>query len=166
MNRVDSVNWEQFWNIIAESRHGFDSRRLQASQRNQVTQLKRLLDALPADEQADFGRRYTELFYKAYRYDLWAALYVIIGGGGDDSFMDFREWLISMGRDVYHSALNDPDSLAFIEEAEDCIFEGFGNVIPHHEPATPRPAHPTGEEWEDEDLPRLLPKLWAKYVDR
>lgn len=33
----------------------------------------------------------------------------------DSSFLDFRTWLVSRGRDVYMAALNHPDSLADLE---------------------------------------------------
>jgi hypothetical protein len=47
-----------------------------------------------------------------YRYDLWAAAYLIGGGCSDDGFIDFRAGLIAQGRDWYHKAAASPDSLA------------------------------------------------------
>ncbi|MEV7233888.1 DUF4240 domain-containing protein [Streptomyces sp. NPDC051020] len=47
-----------------------------------------------------------------YRWDVWAAAYLIGGGCSDDSFMDFRAGLIALGRDWYERAAACPDSLA------------------------------------------------------
>jgi len=47
-----------------------------------------------------------------YRYDLWAAAYLIGGGCSDDGFIDFRAGLIAQGRDWYQKAAASPDSLA------------------------------------------------------
>lgn len=49
----------------------------------------------------------------AYQYGLWSAASVMERGGcSDDGFMDFRQWLVAQGKDVYIAALKDPDSLA------------------------------------------------------
>jgi hypothetical protein len=37
---------------------------------------------------------------------------VVNGHCSDDSFENFRCWLVSMGRDVYENALANPDSLS------------------------------------------------------
>lgn len=47
-----------------------------------------------------------------YRWELWAAAYLIGGGRSDDSFIDFRAGLIAQGRDWYDKAAASPDSLA------------------------------------------------------
>ncbi|MFB7241886.1 hypothetical protein CW362_17475 [Streptomyces populi] len=60
--------------------------------------------------------RYQERFDEAsgavYRWDVWAAAYLIGGGCSDDSFMDFRAGLIAQGRDWYEKAAAVPDRLA------------------------------------------------------
>jgi hypothetical protein len=47
-----------------------------------------------------------------YRWDAWAAAYLIGGGCSDDGFMDFRAGVIAQGRDWYQKAAGSPDSLA------------------------------------------------------
>lgn len=49
-------------------------------------------------------------------------------GCSDDGFIDFRAWLIAQGRDVYLSALADPDSLAEVTPYGDCCFETLSYV--------------------------------------
>lgn len=168
---------EQFWQIIAESRRDFDPNRRGGNMNFQAKRLKELLSAMPADEVQEFARIFRQLYFDAYRWDLWAAAYIIKGGCSDDGFMDFRYWLISMGRDVYDAAMTDPESLAEIAARpgiEGCAFEEFGSIarevlkekeVP--EPALPSgyspPEDPAGDPWEEDDLPLWFPKLWAKF---
>jgi hypothetical protein len=54
-----------------------------------------------------------ELSNRALGWDLWEASDLI--GRGElslDAYQDFRLWLIMLGREVYETALADPDSLA------------------------------------------------------
>jgi hypothetical protein len=54
-----------------------------------------------------------ELSNRALGWDLWEASDII--GRGElslDGYMDFRPWLIMLGREAYDTALADPDSLA------------------------------------------------------
>ena len=46
----------------------------------------------------------------------------------DDGFIDFRAWLIAQGKEVYLSALKDPDTLADIEPYGNCCFESLSYV--------------------------------------
>jgi hypothetical protein len=53
------------------------------------------------------------------------------GGCSDDGFIDFRSCLISLGKDRYFQALEDPDSLAEVVGREDTPYmqaEGFQYV--------------------------------------
>ena len=167
---------ETFWKIIERSRADFDPRRRDGNQARQVRQLEKLLGALPPDEIVAFEEERIRRMARAYRWDLWAAAYMIQGGCGDDGFMDFRAWLISMGRDVYEAALRDPESLLDVAEApgvEVTVFEDIAYVastiyekktkqtIP--DTRVKQPSEPVGKNWSDEDLPRRFPKLWARY---
>jgi hypothetical protein len=115
---------------------------------------------------------------QAYRWDLWGAAYIIEGGCSDDGFTDFRSWLISMGRDIYETALRDPESLVDVADAdgvETTSFEEFqyvprqvyqektGQEMP--DPGVRHPQEPEGDRWSEEgdDLARRLPRLWAKF---
>jgi hypothetical protein len=170
---------DRFWEIVSQSRADFDPKLRDGNMDRQEQRLAEILGALPPREIVEFEHRFHELKEKAYRWDLWAAAYIIQGGCSDDGFMDFRNWLLSMGRGVYEAALRDPESLLEVASApgvEDVSFEGFGYVAPQvYEDKTgeeiPAPPSgygardPAGEPWSEEgdDLARRLPKLWAKY---
>jgi len=57
---------------------------------------------------AQFRRASDEL----NRWDVWAAAYLINGGCGDDSFIDFRTGIITLGRDWHSRVVDNPDALA------------------------------------------------------
>jgi hypothetical protein len=60
----------------------------------------------------DYQERFEEMRAALYRWDVWAAAYLIGGGCSDDGFLDFRAGLIAQGRDWYQKAAASPDSLA------------------------------------------------------
>ena len=165
---------DAFWDIIAKTKA--------VSGGENEAQAEALQQELPQqqpNEIVEFERIFGENQDRAYRWDLWGAAYIIGGGCSDDAFIDFRNWLISMGREVYEEALADPDSLAGVEIGPDteetAFFEEFayvasqayeekaGGEMPY--PERDHPADPEGEAWEEEgdELERRFPKLWAKY---
>ncbi|PAY16369.1 molybdate metabolism regulator [Rhodopirellula sp. SM50] len=170
------MNLERFWDIIAQSRSDFDPNRRDGNMDSQVTHLRELLSELSAKEVGSFDNTFTKLYHDAYRWDLWAAGYIIEGGCGDDGFTDFRYWLISMGREVYDNAMADVESLATVAFApgiEVTRFEEFGyiarDVLRRMDASDDdagimqfeHPTSPAGEEWDDDDLRTRYPKLTA-----
>ncbi len=132
------------------------------------------LRRLSLDEVRSFQDHFDDCDDRAYSWELWAAAYIIHGGCSDDSFSDFRSTLISMGRQTYESALADPPWLADINyDAEVATYEGYQYVpatvrtelgvtepLPRTKPA---PAEPSGQEWDEDTVADLYPKLAAKY---
>jgi hypothetical protein len=70
------------------------------------------LSALPAEEILAFDDRFSCLRNAVYRWDVWAAAYLIGGGCSDDRFSDFTAGLVALGRDWYERAAACPDTLA------------------------------------------------------
>lgn len=168
------MDHDQFWKVIADSRQDFDPKRRDGNMDLQAQRLEEILSALPPAEVADFERIFTENYYAAYRWDLWGAAYIIEEGCSDDGFMDFRYWLISMGREVFEAALANPESLAKVAGkpgVEVCAFEEFGSIARRvlEDAGAPEPdesaspQEPVGEPWEEDDLPERFPKLWAEF---
>lgn len=166
---------EQFWRIIDSAVH--ESQGKLDVRRDSVL---RQLVALPESDILDFGRILLELADAAYRWDLWAAAYIIDGGCSDDGFDDFRMWLISRGRDAYDAALRDPETLAEWQRGEQAIFFETFRAVPREAYAAktghdlgpifsfrgtrPPPREPVGERWErDEELAARFPKLYALF---
>lgn len=159
----------KFWKLIDASR-----RAAEGDPEEQMDLLREKLIELPAEEIVAFDRIFSEYHSRAYTWGLWGAAFVIGEGCSDDGFMDFRGWLISRGEKVYETALANPDSLAKVltDDDGDCQVEGFQYVpsqaweektgkdaedFPDHGLVVPK--EPSGEEWKEEDLGTLYPKL-------
>ncbi len=158
---------DQFWQFIETAKAGNDTEA-------RVDGLRAALGGLSAVELQSFQNHYDERIAESYRWDLWAAAYIINGGCSDDGFRYFRDWLISEGRIVFEAALKDPDSLADLPHIDPAELESFGYVALdlHDEKragAMQREfsggaGDPAGEPWSEEAVGELLPRLDAKYA--
>ena len=122
---------------------------------------------------------YCQAFYeamdRAYTWDLWGVAYLINGGCGDDTFMDFRSSLVALGQEAFDRATSDADSLLEIQELDhsELFEEGLLYVGPtvyesmsdKQLSRAPSPDKPAGTEWSEsrEELMQRFPKAWAKY---
>lgn len=156
-----------FWQLIEESRENSGD-----DPDEQAAELTDLLSDLPPPEILAFDRRLRELLVAAYRWDLWGAAYLIHGGCSDDMFEYFRCWLVAQGKRVYDEALADPESLvgraepdveaeSMLYAAADAYQVETGKELPPYHISYP--AEPLGQPWEEDDLPRLFPKLSAAF---
>ncbi|TXN37801.1 DUF4240 domain-containing protein [Flagellimonas hymeniacidonis] len=115
-----------FWTIISNSRK--EGKDIDSQARSLKLELKKL------SEQELFGflYHYYKLSSKSYNGDLWLVPYILLGGCSDDWFDYFRDWLISRGKAVYYSALENPDSICdefdLISEGDEPTFGGLGYV--------------------------------------
>ena len=139
------------------------------------------LATLSVREVRDFQERLHELRVALYRWDIWAAAYLIGGGCSDDSFTYFRAGIIGQGREWYERVLASPDSLAdhpaaqsprnghlFYEEisyAADYAMERITGTEEHVGYAGPREDdQDMGEDFDFDDegeMHRRLPRLAA-----
>ncbi|WP_062211768.1 DUF4240 domain-containing protein [Streptomyces sp. NBRC 109706] len=129
----------------------------------------------------DFARHFEARFSRAYRWDLRGAALVLLGGADENTFENFRCWLIAQGRRLFEGALADPDDLAellptFDEtvdgEAEEVGYAAFdayerltGLELP--DPGLPEPGvEPLGAPVDLTDetaLADAYPRLWARF---
>ena len=134
---------------------------------------ERLEDSSKRDVE-DFIALFDKTMDEAYRWDLWAAAYVIGGGCSDDGFIDFRATLISHGRETFEKAKEDPDTLAEYGKMEEdyWFYEGYQYVptevaeeMTGETPARygPPPEAPVGEEWDEHHVDRMYPRLAQLY---
>lgn len=158
-----------FWELIDTVR----SQSLHLDQRPDLLEAK--LAALEKSAIEEFQVRYEEQLLLANRWDLWGAAYLMNGGCSDDGFKYFRDWLISEGRSTFYAALESPDSLAALAKQELFELELFGYAASRAYEAKGggelersfevELAQPKGTQWREQDLPKLLPKLAAKYLN-
>jgi hypothetical protein len=169
---------EEFWRIVEASRAATSKSPRDGYMDRQRRQLVQVLSSLPPAEIVAFRDELLALRGEAYRWDLWGVAELIANGCGDDAFSDFRDWLISRGRETYERALADPatvDAERAESDVEDIFFEGFASAPNEaYENATgkamplskvKRPVSPAGTPWDDRsDLQERFPELWRKYA--
>lgn len=106
---------DSFWSIIEASREVAEG-----DQERQTLELRQKLENLDPNEIVEFDEHFKRLVRAGYRFDLWDAAMIVAGGTcSDDSFWDFREWLVSQGAKIYSAAMSDPDSLAEVVDRDD-----------------------------------------------
>ncbi len=157
-----------FWDIVekAKEKSGDD-------RESRPDSLKETLMTYSPEEISKFDIDYREKLLESYRWNLWGAAYLINGGCSDDGFDYFRDFLISEGKATFESALSNPDSLAELDDIEDAELEEYRYAIDEaYEELTDNempiqvmkfPDDPAGEEWDEDELEALFPKLAAKY---
>ena len=116
---------ERFWDIIA----AINAKAPDGGQEAMLRQAKKELEKLTLEELVDYDQIFHGYHRAAYRQYLWAASAALGAFYSDDSFIDFRSWLISRGKQVYMDALRDPPSLSkVIRKEEKLNFEVFAYV--------------------------------------
>ncbi|MER5951398.1 DUF4240 domain-containing protein [Streptomyces sp. NPDC001904] len=166
----------EFWEIVDSTREAAEG----DPEDHAELLVDRLLQSDP-DAVLDFARHFESRYNRAYRWDLWGAAWVLLGGAGDDAFDFFRCWLIGQGREVFEGALHDPDSLAELLGAFDDEVDGDGEELGYaadeaYEELTgtvaadlgipPAPPEPEGTPIDFEDPPtlaRLYPRLTERF---
>lgn len=162
---------EKFWNIIqlTKDRSGND---YEQQQKELANELRKLIP----DEIILFDNRFSFFRGRANTWQLWGAIYIIQGGCGDDSFNDFREWVIAQGKIFYYKITDDPESLIDYDTDKMCEieWEGLGYVasaIFEEKTGSEMPdsyeeqIETSGIKWEEEsdDLKNMFPKLSSKF---
>ena len=113
------LNEDLYWKIIDSSLAK------SSSQDEQIENLSLQLQKLSPIEIVGFKLRTNKLLYDIYNSDMWCAGYLINGGCSDDGFEYFRCWIISKGKNIYHAAKSNPDTLVneLNDEFEEYEFE-------------------------------------------
>lgn len=116
---------EMFWNVIQEVNSSVDG----DDQEAVLEATRKKLMEFSAADIARWHQIKGVYMDMAYRNDLWAACAATGTHCSDDGFIDFRSWLISLGRDVYMRVLQDPDSLVDVDiPRAGADFEAYGYV--------------------------------------
>ena len=163
---------EKFWELIEATKL-----KSKGDYEKQQHELEKELLKLSAVDILEFDNRFRTLRGEIYKWDFWAAAYLINGGCSDDSFSDFRGWLIGQGKTIYENAVSDIETLSNLTETNDGNWEGLsyipsdaykkktGNTMPQ---GILENFEITGEEWEEDenDLKNKFPNLWAKFGTR
>ncbi|MET8575463.1 DUF4240 domain-containing protein [Streptomyces sp. NPDC005012] len=107
MEQSAPMDTDTFWDTV-------EAARTEAASTGEALDgiLVRHLAGKPLREILEFQERFDVWHDALYRWDVWAAAYLIGGGCSDDSFMDFRAGVIAQGRHWYERVAEAPDCLA------------------------------------------------------
>lgn len=171
------MNKKMFWALIHAS---LDS----PSLKKQALYLQKELRQLPQKDLVEVENIFNKLDNQAYTWNLWAAAYTIHRGCSDDSFTDFRAWLITRGQFVFEQALQSSDSLSALgkkalahsKDGEYFLYlpstiyeEGYEGQIekdPHLKSFKIKTT-PSGKEWPEGDasaLKKINPSLFRLII--
>jgi hypothetical protein len=178
----DRMDKNEFWKIIEYS--------LAKSNQDKSQQEKIIVEKLTtykAEQIIEFEILFRQIVIGADDFKVMGAEKIIEGYVSDDSYLYFRCWLIGKGKMIYTETLKNPDFLSeIVGEDEETNFEGLMYVATtafkiktqkkEEDESFPRDiaigkgldydfgAPPTkGSDWKEEELPKIYPKLWAKY---
>ncbi|WP_433550532.1 DUF4240 domain-containing protein [Micromonospora zamorensis] len=102
---------DEFWAVVESAGAGLDGRTGDDGEAIAEALVTRLA-ATSSERILEFQELFDQLHDALYRWDVWAAAYLIGGGCSDDSFIDFRAGVIAQGREWYKRVLASPDGLA------------------------------------------------------
>jgi hypothetical protein len=166
---------DEFWAVVASTR---------AAAKNRVARqpkaLHKLLTRRPLGEVLEFRALLRSVTARADTNAMAHAAGLLLGGVGDDSFADFRTWLVCHGRETFERALADPDTvvdLSYDEDEEDFgSAEEFGYVAEdvYEERAdaeAPDDEAERGDGFDDglfdeQTLRARYPRLWTRAEKR
>jgi hypothetical protein len=147
------------------------------------------LVAAGVDTTVEVGRQFDRAMAELHRWDLWAAIHVLLLGCSDDGFEYARAWIIGRGKDAFEHARRDPegyvvhlvggtdhDESAVAERIEDlAVLDGepllyaagvaherlTGAWRPADSGAPGGAAGPSGEPWTEDSVAARVPRLVA-----
>lgn len=172
------MNESEFWELIEQS-----IQKCRDEKHCQLEFLKSSLLEMDSTHIYDFEEILRKKIIECDDYKVMAAAKIIDGYVSDDSYIYFRCWLIGKGQFVYENAVRDPDTHSnHIMDKNSCDFEellylatdAYSSKSGKEEDDTfPRDAciskgldydfgapATKGEDWNEEDLPNMYPKLW------
>jgi len=161
---------QAFWYIIASSLED------EGDIDQQLASLKQILSGMGDEDLIAFQEMVDHMMLQAYRWGLWGAAYIMMGGCSDEMFEHFRAGLIMKGKDIYEAAVVEPDTLADVGDITPCedllylaceVYEDRsddGAIYDRfHEESKPAPDGDSFDENDNRHLREHYPRLWEIY---
>lgn len=173
---------KEFWQLLEAAKD-----KAKGSQTLQEQTLIASLAQHSPEQIIEFECILRECLIEADHFNIMAAQKILNGYVTDDSYLYFRCWLIGQGEKVFLEALRDADTLAKVAEEPYSEFEALlyvatkayekhtGKKEEDNEDSFPREVARTrgldydsssetkGDDWAENQLPKMLPKLWKKF---
>ncbi len=171
------MDTKTFWNLIE------DSKTKSKTIDQQIEYITLTLSRLEEQTIIDFEFRFREALDELHTYSMLATANIILGYISDDRFLYFRCGLIAHGRPFVSEILKTPDYLihanidtlengeGFLYITDNAFIRKFGQASDKTLPRDIAESYldydgyseKKGTDWNEENLPDLYPKLWAKY---
>lgn len=141
---------------------------------DQLALLEAMLQRLKAQEVRRFASIYARHMKQLYHWNVWALAYAARGGCSDDSFREFRSWLILQGNPaLLELSIKDPTAAAsHVPRDPELPDDGLMPMIDEiylaragktfEWPMTDLES-PKGKEWPEDELDTRFPDLVAYY---
>ncbi|MFD0751900.1 DUF4240 domain-containing protein [Mucilaginibacter calamicampi] len=180
--KAEKMDEKEFWKIIDYS---YNAAKGNLDLQNEIIVKK--LSAYAPEEIINFEIILCKKLIEANNYKILAANKIIDAYVSDDGFLYFRLWLISLGRETFEQTIKNPDYLAgvvdngVVPDFEHLLYvstQAYKNKTgkQQEDDSFPRdvafnkglnydlggPAI-TGNDWKEDELPKLYPKLWEKF---
>ncbi len=111
------MNEQIFWQLIDKARAANNS-----NFETQCVTLTELLASHTADEIVAFEHILREKIEEASTWPIMAATFVVCSFISDDTYEDFRAWMVGQGKELFYKMLKDPNEVCKIltpKQAED-----------------------------------------------
>jgi hypothetical protein len=178
--RNSTMDKTAFWQLIEAAK-----KEDQGNQQRQETLLISSLAKLEPEQIVSFECLMRECLIEADHFNIMAAQKIIDGYVSDDSYLYFRCWLVGQGETVFTNALQNADSLASVldegyQDFEELLYVATtafeqrtgkteeDDTFPREVAAARSLSYgfgseTKGEDWSENQLPKMLPKLWKKF---
>jgi hypothetical protein len=124
---------DHFWRLIEESRSGCINPN---SPNEHGKKLQEMLTLLEPAAILDFFVMFQDCLLRAYKWNLWAIPFIAYEGCSDDSFEEFRAWLISRGENFFEDALTEQ-----MPALRPKVVSAPSDLIAYRPPPRQNPAH-------------------------
>ena len=165
---TQKIDETRFWEIINKSKEHSDT------VSEQLKMLGEVLEGFNGAGIRSFSRHYAKQMKLLYHWNVWALGYAAFGGCGDETFDEFRLWLILQGdpkllemaiNETAKAALRVPSNLtlpAFIMQSliDTAHLARTGKLA---KPVQTTLRNVKGKEWEEDKLAEIYPELYAHY---
>lgn len=171
----------EFWSLIDDTRPAYPDPSAHAAA------ITAALTEFGLDRTLEHAASFDRAMDALYTWPLWGTAYLAFGGCSDDAFEYLRAWIVAAGEAAWRKAAEEPEGL-FVEllggspdpdarwqeiglnEGEPLLYAA-GDA--HHQltgewlsgRSHQYPDEPSGEEWDEDELPDIFPDLAAALPD-
>lgn len=172
--RPDSTKIDDivFWEFIEKARQDMD-----ASEDELLTNLTEHIEDLKAGEIKQFHKLLLDILDELYTWDVMALAYIAQGGCSDNSFLEFRCWVILQGKQVFDLCKSDIESaMHFVPKDGNNYCENLLYVADQAYEvrsggktmtvSSRKDNDPKGVEWDEDKVEELYPMIAGYYAEK